>query len=158
MRLPLASFALFAVVALGAGCLGGSGTDALYPTVEISVADDFVTEELRVEVVHLPLQRQQGLMLRQELGDSAGMLFLFPDDRTGGFWMKDTYLPLDLAFIDADWNVVDVLTGEPLDLTLIVPSGAYRYVLEVNQGWFEEHGISAGAKVTAPLEELPTPE
>lgn len=154
MRLPLASLLLFAMAALGAGCLGRSGTDALYPTVEIEVG----SEKLRVEVVHLPLQRQQGLMLRETLADSAGMLFLFPDDRTGGFWMKDTYLPLDIAFIDADWSVVDVLPGEPLDLTLIVPSGPYRYVLEVNRGWFEEHGISVGAKVTAPVEELPTPE
>ncbi len=154
MRPLIAALVLLVVAAMGAACLGGSAPDALYPTVDISVDG----EELRVEVVHLPLQRQQGLMLRQALGDSAGMLFLFPDDRTGGFWMKDTYLPLDIAFIDADWNVVDVLAGEPLDLTLLVPSGPYRYVLEVNRGWFEEHGIAAGAKVTAPVEELPTPE
>jgi uncharacterized protein len=154
MRLRPAMFVLVAVGALAAACLGDSAPDALYPAVDISVGD----ESLRVEVVHLPLQRQQGLMLRRELDDSAGMLFMFPDDRTGGFWMKDTYLPLDIAFIDAGWNIVDVLPGEPLDRTLIVPSGPYRYVIEVNQGWFAEKGLGVGATVTAPVEDLPTPK
>ncbi len=148
-----------AVGLLGIACLGGSQQTALYQTVEITVSNaDGGSANIRAEVVHRPRQRQQGLMLRTELDDSAGMLFLFPDDRTGGFWMKDTYLPLDIAYIDSNWTVVDVLQGTPLDRTLVVPAKAYRFVLEMNQGWFAEHGFGVGASVAAPVDQLPAPE
>ena len=72
--------------------------------------------------------------------------------------MKDTYLALDIAYVDSNWRVVDIKAGTPLDTSVLTPSEAYRYVIEVNQGWFAEHGLGIGTAVSVPVGELPTPE
>ncbi len=113
-------------------------------TVQIEIAATFAT-------------RQQGLMFRQELAESAGMLFLFNADVEHGFWMKNTYLPLDIAYISSAGEVLEIRAAKPLDETVLTPAQPYRYVLEVNQGWFERHSLGTGAKVTVP-ENLPSAE
>jgi uncharacterized membrane protein (UPF0127 family) len=108
-----------------------------------------------VEVASTGSQRQQGLMLRQEMAEAEGMLFLFPRDVQIGFWMKDTYLPLDIAYISAEGEVLEIRQAKPLDETVLTPEKPYRFVLEVNQGWFERHTLSVGATVKFPAG-LPT--
>lgn len=121
---------------------------------QVTVADDDSSRTVQVEVAATPQQRQQGLMWRQELDPDWGMLFVFPGLSGGGFWMRNTYVPLDIAYIGADGTVQEIRAAKPLDETVLTPVLPYRYVLEVNQGWFEEHGLGVGSKVTLP-ENLP---
>ncbi len=110
-----------------------------------------------VELAATPLQRAQGLMYRRALDPDAGMLFIFPADSRSGFWMRNTYIPLDIAYISADLTVTEIRRGTPLDETVLVPASPYRYVLEVNAGWFEANGLGPGARVILPpglLEQL----
>ena len=124
-------------------------------TVTVSAGGKSTT--VTVEVAATDRQRQQGLMLRQTMADDAGMLFVFPTDTSVGFWMRNTYLPLDIAYIDASGKVLEVRNAQPLDETSLTPKSPYRYTLEVNQGWFARHGFGPGATVTLP-KDLPNAE
>lgn len=142
----------FLAVLLLAGCFGGDDPApiAAFPTRELTVTGNGQSQKLTVELASTEPQREQGLMYRQSLDDSWGMLFLFPQEGMGGFWMKNTYVPLTIAYLAADGTVVDFKDGKPLDETVLTPSAPYRYVLEVNQGWFTRHGFGAGTKVSIP--------
>jgi hypothetical protein len=104
----------------------------------------FGTDTVRAEVVSSPEARQQGLMFREAVPDGTGMLFVFERPAVQGIWMKDTYVPLDVAFIDASYRIVNIESLEPLDLTTKSSSGPVLFALEVGQGWFAERGIVAG--------------
>lgn len=116
----------------------------------VVVSQGGVSTEVRVEVAATLDERQRGLMFRKELAEDAGMLFLFGRDVQTGFWMRNTYLPLDIAYIGADRRVIEIKQGKPLDETPLTPGEKYLYVLEVNAGWFERHGMGPGAMVTLP--------
>ncbi len=124
----------------------------LLPTAEIRVEGDGVSETLTVELARTSRQHQQGLMYRQELPEDRGMLFLFESEQNGGFWMKNTYLPLDIAYLAEDGTVQEIRQGKPLDETILRPGDPYWMVLEVNAGWFERHGLGVGARVMVPME------
>lgn len=144
---------LFGIVLLFAsGCGGGKPSDGKF---ELQVSQGGAKATVTVEVAATSPQRQQGLMLRQEMAEDAGMLFLFPRDVWIGFWMKNTYLPLDIAYISAEGEVMEIKAAKPLDETSLTPEQPYRYTLEMNQGWFERHNLGVGAKVTLP-KGLPT--
>ena len=105
--------------------------------------------EVRIDakVAAADRDRRRGLMHVPALPDGAGMLFVFPRERTGGFWMKDTLVPLDVAFADDDGEVVEILsmglcTSDPCPVH--DPAVAYRYALEVPQGWFDANGVREG--------------
>jgi uncharacterized membrane protein (UPF0127 family) len=155
MWFSLIAGALVAFAALAVAC--GDAPAAAPSTVQtpsarqVTIQGDGHSETLNVEVAATPPERQQGLMFRQELDDSAGMLFLFPADDSVGFWMKNTYIPLTIAFIDSSGRVVELRDGRPLDETVLTPAHPYRYALEVNQGWFERHGLGVGARLTLPV-------
>lgn len=102
---------------------------------------------LTVELATTPPQRQRGLMFREHMPEDVGMLFVFPDDQPRGFWMKDTPLPLSIAFLDAQGRILNILDMQPFDTTSRYRSaGPARYALEVNQGWFAARGIEPGAR------------
>lgn len=103
---------------------------------------------VRVELAETPEQRQRGLMFRKQLDPEAGMLFLFERPQQNQFWMRNTYLPLDMLFIKADWTVLGIVeNATPLtDDSRGVP-GQSQYVLEVNAGFSRQHGIEAGTRV-----------
>ena len=109
---------------------------------------------LAVLVADTPDERRHGLMEVPDLPDDVGMLFVFGEDRRGGFWMKDTLIPLSIAFIAADGSIVDILDMEPCpsgdDCPSYVPDTEYRYALEVERGWFEARGIEEGETVDLP--------
>lgn len=102
---------------------------------------------LRVEIADTVEKRSQGLMNRQKLDENAGMLFIFDEDGTGPFWMKDTPLPLSIAFIDKDRRIVSTQDMRPFDTNLTYPGATYRYALEVNQGFFQRKGLKVGDRV-----------
>ena len=103
---------------------------------------------VRVEVAQTPAERQRGLMFRKQLDPDAGMLFIFDRPQHNVFWMHNTYLPLDLMFITADWSVLGIVENATpqTDSPREVP-GLSQYVLEVNAGFSRQHGIAAGTKV-----------
>ncbi|HET9476721.1 MAG TPA: DUF192 domain-containing protein [Dehalococcoidia bacterium] len=107
---------------------------------------------LSVEIADTVEKRAVGLMNRESLAEDAGMLFAWPEDTESGFWMKDTLIPLSIAFIDATGVIVDIQDMQPRDETLHYSSSPYRHAVEANQGWFAEHGIEAGDTVDLPAE------
>ena len=118
----------------------------------ITFPDGFV---VHVEVVADDETRKQGLMFRDHLADDRGMIFFFPESGEYPFWMKDTLIPLSIAFYSADGRILKILDMEPCDADpcpLYDPEVAYRGALEVNQGAFADWGISAGdrLRITSP--------
>ena len=105
---------------------------------------------MTVEIADTDASRQLGLMHRSQMDPDAGMLFAWPDDIEGGFWMFNTILPLSIAFITADGTILNIADMQPLDQKTTGAAGPYRYALEANQGYFRVHGIVAGDKVTLP--------
>lgn len=114
------------------------------PTLTIRVGGT----PLVVEVADEEAERRRGLMYRSALPEDQGMLFVFPDDDFRRFWMRNTYLPLSIAYVAADGEIVTILDMEPH-----VEDGDYwstrkaRYAIETNQGWFDRHGVSVGDRV-----------
>ena len=104
-----------------------------------------------VEIADSPEERQVGLMNRESLPEDAGMIFLFDQDEVGGFWMKDTLIPLSIAFADADGTIVSILDMEPCEADpceIYEPGVSYRSALEVNQGAFSRWGVQEGDRLT----------
>jgi uncharacterized membrane protein (UPF0127 family) len=104
-------------------------------------------KEIRVEVAKTPEERSRGLMGRKHLGKDEGMLFIFETEDTHEFWMKDTLLPLSIAFIDKDNRIVWMTEMKPLTLDSHVPPRPVLYALEMNKGWFSSHGIKVGDQI-----------
>lgn len=114
-------------------------------TLHISGASEPLV--LDVEIAETPEARQTGLMHRTSLGSDAGMVFLFDTSTTGGFWMKDTLIPLDIAFWAHGGRIVDILhmtpcTKEPCPL--YPPGHEYVGAIEANAGYFARHGVTIG--------------
>lgn len=113
------------------------------PALDLSVKK----HNIPVELATTPAARQRGLMYRNTLDASQGMLFVFPQPGRQCFWMKNTPLKLDAAFIAADGHIVDILPLEPLDETPHCSTKAVGYVLEVHRGWFNKRRIKQGDRV-----------
>lgn len=113
------------------------------PYVEITTANG-AQVIVYVEIADTPELRARGLMNREALAEDRGMLFIFEQDVQVPFWMKDTLIPLSIAFIAADGTIVDIKDMQPLDLSLVYSQAPYRYALEVNQGFFTARGIGIG--------------
>ena len=96
------------------------------------------------EVVNTPEQRATGLMNRFSLAPDHGMLFVFEAPQPLGFWMKNTYIPLSIAFADADGRIVNIEDMKPHDEATHWSRGFALYAVEMKQGWFASHGIAAG--------------
>jgi uncharacterized protein len=102
---------------------------------------------VHVEVADTQSERARGLMGRRELPDDAGMVFVFPTDSTSAFWMKDTLIPLSIAFYDESGTIVRILDMEPCTrdpCAVYDPEASYRGALEVNRGAFERWGVREG--------------
>ncbi len=101
-----------------------------------------------VEVVREEKDRNRGLMYRKKLGDHAGMLFDYDPPQDVAFWMKNTYIPLDIIFIDAQGRIITIAAEtEPLSLDRIPSNGVARGVLEIKGGLAAKRGIKVGDKV-----------
>ncbi len=101
-----------------------------------------------VEVAATPLARARGLMWRRQLEEGQGMLFIFPDEAVQSFWMKNTLIPLDMAFITSAGAVVGVVeNAEPRTLISRTVGRPSRYVLEVPGGWSRKVGLKEGITV-----------
>jgi len=100
--------------------------------------------EITVEIARTDEERSKGLMYRKDLPDGQGMLFIFERDQQLSFWMKNTIIPLSIAFIASNGHIVDIKDMRPRDLTSIQSSIPVRYALEVPQGWFQRVNVRHG--------------
>jgi uncharacterized protein len=115
---------------------------------------------VRLEVAADPAARARGLMGRTEVPQGTGMVFLYPADVTQTFWMKNTLVPLSIAFVAADGRVVSVAEMTPCradPCPTYAPAGPYRYAVELAAGSFPAAGVGPGAKV-APADPAALPE
>lgn len=103
--------------------------------------------EFSVEYASTYKQRNQGLMHRNELCGGCGMLFRFDSAKYASMWMKNTYIPLDVAFFKQDGTITDIRQMKPLDLTPIGSSQQVLYALEMNMHWFANNGVKVGDKI-----------
>ena len=104
---------------------------------------------IQAELAQSPEERATGLMHREKMDANHGMLFAFEAPaRTRCFWMKNTLLPLSIAFLADDGTVVNIADMQPQTTESHCSQEPVRYALEMNQGWFAKRGIGRGAKVT----------
>ena len=136
---------LLCILAIVIGC----ATPSEQPKVLINAPAG--TVEVRVEIADTSAERETGLMYRDSLPKDEGMLFIFDEEDVVGFWMKNTLIPLDIIFINSDWQIVNIHhSAQPC---IADPYESYfsdepvRYVLEVNAGYAEKHNISEGAPI-----------
>ena len=127
----------------------GAWADAAFKTTRIKVGP----YPLKVEVAASDPQRAQGLMHREKLGAEDGMLFVFDAPGYHAMWMKNTLIPLSVAFVDAEGRILNILDMEPHTLDSHMAAGPARYAIETNKGWFAKKKIKAGDRVTG----LPRP-
>ncbi len=125
------------------------------PTVaQATIALTIDGKTLTTEVVATNQGREGGLMYRDSLAEDGAMLFVFPSDQPLSFWMRNTRIPLAVAFLSADGTILNIEQMQPLDETNIHSSaGQARYALETNPGWFTANGITAGMRAVFTLPE-----
>ena len=99
------------------------------------------------QVASRPIERQIGRMRRDSMLPIEGMLFVFEHPATQCFWMKNTILPLTAAFVADDGSIVNLADMQPLDESSHCSAKPVRYVLEMNQGWFKQRNLKAGARL-----------
>ena len=109
---------------------------------------------LEVEVASDKDSIEKGLMHRDELGPDSGMLFMFPEPEEKSFWMKNTNIPLSIAYVGADNKILNIEDMEPHDTTGVKSKGKAKCAIEANKGWFDSKGVKAGDYVNLPTEEL----
>jgi uncharacterized protein len=110
------------------------------PATTLSIGKHKVAAEMAMT----PEQRTTGLMHRFSLKPDHGMIFVFERPEPQAFWMKDTFIPLSIAFIGADGRIVNILDMAPRDERSHWSSGPAQYALEMRKGWFADHGIGPG--------------
>jgi len=107
--------------------------------------------ELEVELATTFDEHALGLMYRDKLEKNGGMLFVFPKENFLSFWMKDTRIPLSIAFIKENGRIVQIESMKPYSLDTHVAKEKAKYALEMNEGWFRVHNVREGDTVKIPL-------
>jgi len=102
---------------------------------------------VKAEIACTSDERSKGLMYRKKLPDGEGMLFVFERDEVLSFWMKNTYIPLSIAFIASDGKIIDIKDMYPYDENSVLSSRSVRYALEVPMSWFSRAGVRKGDTV-----------
>jgi uncharacterized membrane protein (UPF0127 family) len=97
-----------------------------------------------IEIVSKLEDRKKGLMYRETIPDNYGMFFVWPYEKKQCMWMKDTYVPLSVAYIDGKGKIIEIYDMVPLSKNSVCSNKAAKYALEVNSGWFEENKIEIG--------------
>ncbi len=107
----------------------------------------FENTVVKVEIAFTRHDRSQGLMHRKKLEADSGMIFVFPFDRKLSFWMKNTPIPLSIAYISSDFVIKEIRQMTPFSLSPVESKKSVRFALEVEQGYFKEKGIKAGDRL-----------
>jgi uncharacterized membrane protein (UPF0127 family) len=149
-------FALFSLLSLSLVILpwpGAAGTAAAQQLQELKITSKNGAHIFGVELAVTPEEQAKGLMYRKELPEGQGMLFDFHQEQPGvSFWMKNTYIPLDMIFIRGDGSILRIAENTvPLSEALVPAGGPVRAVLEVIGGTAKKLGIAPGDRVTHPI-------
>ena len=143
---------LSALAAIVLAVLSLSPSPRAATTGTLEIASKTGVHSFTVEVVDTEDARARGLMYRRELPEGRGMLFDFKSEQPVAFWMKNTYIPLDMIFIRADGRILRIAENtEPLSTRIISSKGPARAVLEVVAGTAQKYGIRPGDRVGHPL-------
>jgi len=137
-----------ALVLLNAGLAAAAAAACASHKLETAVLTitraDSSAVEITVEIARTDEEKAQGLMYRKKLPDGQGMIFMYERDQQMSFWMKNTVIPLSIAFIAADGTIIEIRDMQPLDLSAVQSSRWVRYALETPQGWFVRAGVKPG--------------
>lgn len=120
-----------------------SGALQAAPVIELSVG----MHRIEAEVASTSGDRATGLMHRRSMPAQRGMLFVFPEAGVQCFWMKNTLIPLSIAFLDDSGHIVQIADMQPQSLDNHCSSKPVRFALEMNAGWFRSRGLATGAKI-----------
>ncbi len=135
--------ALLATLILATPGWAQSGQPQQWQTLNLNAG----MHSIRAQIAVTPEERQIGLMFRREMPGNEGMLFVFESPQPQCFWMKNTLLPLTIAFVADDGTIVNLADMQPLDEGSHCSAKPVRFALEMNQGWFAKRGIKAGTKL-----------
>ncbi len=129
-------------------CLSASISQAANRSCKIRIINKSgAPVSIAAEIADTAALRETGLMNRKELPVNQGMLFVFESERMLNFWMKNTYIPLSIAFIDRNRTINEIYDMNPLDLSLTPSRRPARYALEMGRGWFAKNNITRGCKI-----------
>jgi uncharacterized membrane protein (UPF0127 family) len=143
MKLPIA-------LLIGAAAFTSAHAEAQVRLAQSLGADQatalvvFGNDTVHAEVANTSALRSQGLMYRDAVPDGTGMVFVFDGEAERSFWMQNTFVALDVAFIDSNFRVVDIQQMEPESTEIHDGARPAMFALEVRQGWFAENGITVG--------------
>jgi uncharacterized protein len=151
-RITLAAMLLLTACTSNGSVTGDEAQPAGSPSVTAEARTVIIEGDegpvlLNVEVADEAEERRRGLMGRSSLEENSGMVFVFFEPTTAGFWMKNTNIPLSIAFFDRKGEIVRILDMDPCTqdpCPVYEPGVTYRGALEVNQGFFDDHGIAEG--------------
>jgi uncharacterized membrane protein (UPF0127 family) len=134
---------LFAATILLAALMAHAQQPARFPVISLSAGMHLI----RAEVAAREADRRQGLMFREKMGQNEGMVFIFDAPAQVCMWMKNTLIPLSVAFIDDQGKIVNIEDMQPQKTDSHCAQRPVRYALEMNQGWFAKKHIGPGMKI-----------
>jgi len=147
----LAAIAMLAAFLTSCSAQSGNGQDTDKPNAQLKTVTLKAGEtRLVAEVAATELERTRGLMFRKSLAEGKGMLFVFDSDQKVAFWMKNTSLPLSVAYIGSDGTIYQILDLVPFSEEPRPADRSVRYALEVPQGWFAKVGLKPGDRFEIP--------
>ena len=120
-----------------------SGPQSRLPTIDLQAGIHVIKTELAIT----PEQQQIGMMFRREMGNNEGMLFISEDSSQRCFWMRNTLVPLTIAFLATDGTIVNLADMDAQSERSHCSAQPVRFALEMNRGWFAKRGLKAGAKI-----------
>jgi uncharacterized membrane protein (UPF0127 family) len=148
IRITSISIFFFILAFLNFSCRPSLKSDL--PIVQLTIDGNKVI----AEIANTEPTRMAGLMFRKDMGADNGMLFVFPDSKVRAFWMKNTLIPLSIAYMNEKGIVENVLEMPPQTEQSFMSDGSAQFALEMNAGWFTRHGVKPGdlvlGAVTAP--------
>jgi uncharacterized membrane protein (UPF0127 family) len=153
VRPRLVYLLVFALTALMLACSSGDAEEDNGNKLTIRKLDGKEVK-LDVEIAATPDERSRGLSNRDSLAENAGMFFVL--EGRAGFWMKDTRIPLSIAFVAPCGMIVFIDDMEPLTLNVHNTREVYNFALEVNKGWFDAKGIKVGDTIAIPQQYRPS--
>ena len=125
---------------------------AQMPLIELTAG----FHRIEAEVAADQMSRMQGLMMRKSMGANKGMLFVFPQTERHCMWMRNTFIPLSVAFLDERGRILNIEEMKPQTETSHCATAPARFALEMNRGWFADKGIKPGQRLGG-LEKSPAP-
>lgn len=146
LRRLLAGAGMAALIAAPLAALGQAAPQPKLPVVRLQAGMHIVL----AEVAATPQSREIGLMMRERLGPNEGMLFVFEEPRAWCFWMRNTLLPLSIAFLDDDGRIVNIADMAPRSEDSHCAAAPVRFALEMEKGWFARRTLAPGSQLANP--------